>query len=93
MGEMKEVTLGAEMHQFEIGKPIEGELKEVKRDVGANNSNVYVVGDKTFWGTSELDLLLVNVKTGKKVSIELLDSDYKFPSGRRGKHFRVLAEE
>ncbi|KKK43108.1 hypothetical protein LCGC14_3168990, partial [marine sediment metagenome] len=38
MGEMKEVTLGAEMHKFEVGKIVEGELKEVKKDIGANHS-------------------------------------------------------
>ncbi len=92
MGEMKEVTLGAEMHKFEVGKIVEGELKEVKKDIGANHSKVYVVGKYTFWGTSELDLLLVNVKVGKKVSIELLDENFKFPSGRSGRHFKVLAE-
>ena len=62
----EEVKLGAEMHKFEIGVPVEGILKEKRTEVGKNESNVYTVGDKTFWGTSALDLLMSGIKEGAK---------------------------
>ena len=85
----EEVKLGAEMHKFEIGVPVEGILKEKRTEVGKNESNVYTVEDKTFWGTSALDLLMSGIKTGSKVRITLTDENYKFPSGRVGKNFKV----
>ncbi len=85
----EEVKLGAEMHKFVVGEPVEGELTDKRTEVGKNESNVYTVGEKTFWGTSALDLLMAGIKTGAKLRITLTDENYKFPSGRVGKNFKV----
>lgn len=85
----EEVNVGEEMYKFELNKPIEGKLKEVKEDIGANKSKVYYVGDYTFWGTSSLDLMMSSVKEGDQVRITLTDENFKFPSGRSGKNFKV----
>ena len=85
----EEVKLGAEMHKFEVGVPVEGILEDKRTEVGKNESNVYTVGDKTFWGTSALDLLMSALNIGTKVKITLTDENFKFPSGRIGKNFRV----
>lgn len=89
----EEVTMGAEMHKFEKGVPVEGTLVQVQREVGKNASNVYTVGDKTFWGTSALDVLMSKVKEGDKLRITLVDEAFKFPSGRVGKNFKVEVDK
>lgn len=89
----EEVSIGAEMHKFEKDKPIEGEFTDLRTEVGKNESNVYTVGDYTFWGTSALDLLMSGVKKGSKVRITLIDESYKFPSGRVGKNFKVEVDK
>ena len=85
----EEVSFGAEMHEFKLNEPVEGELKEVKEDIGPNKSKVYTVGEKTFWGTSALDALMQGVSVGKKVRLTLIATDHKFPSGRTGRNFKV----
>ncbi len=85
----EEVKLGAEMHKFVVGVPVEGVLEEKRTEVGKNESNVYTVGDKTFWGTSALDLLMSGIKQGSKVKVTLIDENFNFPSGRVGKNFKV----
>ncbi len=85
----EEVSVGAEMHKFEKGVPVEGILTDIRTEVGKNESNVYTVGEKTFWGTSALDLLMSGIKKETKVRITLTDESYKFPSGRVGKNFKV----
>ncbi len=87
--EYVEVNVAEEMYKFEVGKPIEGEYTEVKQEVGVNKSNIYKVGDLTFWGTSALDLLMSKVVIGDKLRITLTDEDYKFPSGQSGRNFKV----
>lgn len=85
----EEVKIGDEMYKFELNVPVEGQLKEIRHDVGTNHSMVYTVGDKTFWGTTALDLLLSRVKEGDSVRITMVDENHLFPSGRTGKNFRV----
>ena len=89
----EEVNIGAEMHKFEVNKPIEGKFTDLRKEVGPNESNVYTVGDKTFWGTSALDLLMSKVQVGQKIRVTLIDEDHKFPSGRIGKNFKVEVDK
>ncbi|KKK78857.1 hypothetical protein LCGC14_2839330 [marine sediment metagenome] len=89
----EEVKLGAEMHKFVVGVPVEGVLTDKRTEVGKNESNVYTVGEKTFWGTSALDLLMAGIKEGSKLRITLTDENYKFPSGRVGKNFKVEVDK
>ena len=89
----EEVSIGAEMHKFVVGEAVEGTLKQKRTEVGKNESNVYTVGEKTFWGTSALDLLMDGIKQGDKVRITLLDENYKFPSGRVGRNFKVEVDK
>lgn len=88
-----EISIGAEMHKFVKDVPVEGELTNIQREVGKNESNVYTVADKTFWGTSALDLLMSRVKVGDKIRITLIDEQHKFPSGRVGKNFKVEVDK
>ncbi len=89
----KEIKFGGEMYQFKLNETLEGTLKEVRTEVGPNKSNVYVVDEKTFWGTNVLDVLLEKAPIGKKVQITLISENHKFPNGRSGKNFKVLVEE
>ncbi len=90
----EEVKLGAEMHKFVVGVSVEGILTDKRTEVGKNESNVYTLKDangdsKTFWGTSALDLLMSGIKVDSKVKVTLTDENFKFPSGRVGKNFKV----
>jgi hypothetical protein len=84
-----EKKFGTDMYQFKLGEVVEGELKEIRENVGKNESTVYTVGDKTFWGTSVLDVLLADIPIGKMVRITMTDENYKFPNGRFGRNFKV----
>lgn len=87
------VELGTEMHKFVLNEQVQGEYKEVREGVGENKSHVYTVGDKTFWGTSALDLLMSKVTIGDRLRITLTHENYKFPSGREGKNFKVEVDK
>lgn len=89
----EEVKIGGEMHVFIKDETVEGEVKEIRENVGPNNSMVYLVGDKQFWGTSALDLLMSSIKVGNKVKITLIDDKHKFPSGRVGRNFKVEVDK
>lgn len=75
------------------GQVVEGELLEVRENVGPNESTVYVISTKNgveqYWGANALDPSMTSVKIGEKVRITLTDLDFKFPNGRRGKNFKV----
>lgn len=89
MVEWTEKKFGTEMHTFRLNEPVEGELKEIREEVGPNKSTVYTVGDKTFWGTNVMDTLLSDIPVGKRVRITLTDEAFKFPNGRVGRNFKV----
>ena len=90
----KEVTIGGEMHEWVKGKAVEGKLLEVAQDIGEYNSKIYKLETKDgkelrFWGASALDVLMRGIPIGTTVRVTLTDPDFKFPSGRRGKNFKV----
>lgn len=85
----KEVEMGSDMHKFELNKSIEGKYTEINKEVGKNSSNVFKVGEYVFWGTAELDILMSKVTIGQQLRITLLDENFKFPTGRTGRHFKV----
>ena len=86
----EEVKFGGEMHQFILDAPLEGVLEEVREDVGKNQSNVYKVSGKSFWGTTSIDQGMAAVEIGQKVRITLVDEAYVFPGSRRvGRLFKV----
>jgi len=85
----EEIKFGQEMHEFRVNEAVEGELKEIREDVGKNKATVYVVGDKTFWGTNVLDSLMSRLHLGQKIRITMVDDAYKFPNGRVGRQFKV----
>lgn len=89
----KNIEIGTEMHKFVLNEPVEGEYKDVQKEVGENKSYVYTVGDKTFWGASALDLLMSKVEVGSKLRITLVEENYKFPSGRVGKNFKLEVDK
>ena len=95
----EEVKFGAPMYEFKVGEPIEGKVEQIKEDVGKNKSVVYIVGDKTFWGTSSLDAAMdsanngTGIKLGQQVRITLTDSAHKFPNGRVGRLFKVEVDK
>jgi len=89
----KEVEMESDMYEFVLDKPLEGEYKQVRQDVGMHKSRIYTVGDTTFWGSAALDVLMDKVALGDKVRITLTDSEFKFPSGQTGKNFKVEVDE
>jgi len=93
MGEWKEQTFGTDMHEFKLNEPIEGEYKEKRADVGPNHSNIYTVGEKTFWGTGVLDMLFSGIEIGTLVRVTMTDESFKFPNGRTGRKFKVETKE
>ena len=85
----EEVKFGTELHKFRLNEPVEGILKEIREDVGPNESTIYTVGDTSFWGASALDPLMKGAKVGQKVRVTLVNEAKKFPSGRIGREFKV----
>jgi len=87
--EWEAVKIGGETLNWKEGDVAEGTLKEVREDVGPNESRIYVIDDKQYWGTSSLDLMMKGVNVGSKVRITCTDGAFKFPSGRVGRNFKV----
>ena len=86
----QEQKFGGEMHEFKLNESVEGVLEEVREDVGKNQSNVYKVAGKSFWGTTSIDQGMANVKIGEKVRITLVNETFTFPGSRRvGRLFKV----
>lgn len=89
-----EVTMTeTDMHDFESDKILTGILTEIKRNVGANDSNIYVVQtDKeltSFWGSSVLDNKLKDVFPGQEVRVTYLGKVKSEKTGREYKDFKV----
>ncbi len=87
------LEFGGETTSIQKGEKVEGKLEAVKEEVGKNKSTIYVIDGKQYWGASALDPLMSQVTVGSKVRIECTDDNYKFPSGRSGKHFIVAVDK
>ncbi len=72
---------------------IQGILKEVRHDIGQNNSSVYTLDTENgmfdFWGSTVLDTRLKNVSIGQKVRIRYEGIKTNPNSGREYKDFKV----
>jgi len=86
-------TSESETHDFELNPVLQGVLKAVKRNVGANNSNIYeveVAGKLvSFWGSTVLDPRLEQVSVGDELRIKYLGKKKSEKTGRTFKDFEV----
>lgn len=89
----EEVKFSNETISWNKGDVVEGELVDVKKDVGANKSTVYVIGEKEYWGASALDPMMSTIKVGERIRVTCVDDMTKFPSGRVGKSFKVEVDK
>lgn len=89
-----EVTMTeTDMHDFESEKTLTGILTEIKRNVGANNSNIYIFqteyGLTSCWGSLVLDDKMKDIFPGQEVRITYLGRVKSEKNGREYKDFKV----
>lgn len=79
---------------WEENKQLEGVLVGVKRNVGSNGSNIYIIeepdGNRVeFWGSTVLDSQLTGVLEGTEVRVVHLGLKKNPKSGREYRDFEV----
>lgn len=76
---------------------VEGVLKQVKTQVGPNESNLYILqredGDIGVWGSTALDGRMSEVKLGDTVKIVYLGKEKSEKTGRIYKAFEVYIDQ
>jgi len=81
---------------FDENKEIVGQLIKVKKDVGPNNSMMYVikVGMDTFdvWGATALDRDMEKVELGDDVKIKFVGMKLNPKTNRKFKNFEVFSK-
>ena len=92
-GEKTDRSFPEKGKELEVGQGIEGELLEIKSNVGPNKSNIYVLktkeGDKVgVWGSTVIDGRLDGVKIGQSIAIEYLGVT-KGKTGKNYKDFKI----
>jgi hypothetical protein len=78
-------------------KLLEGLLTQKKTNVGANNSNVYIIELKdkpgeivNVWGSTVLDTKLAQVNVGEEVRIEYMGEVESKKGGRKYRDFKLF---
>ena len=81
---------------LKVGDELVGDFIEVKKEVGANKSNLYLFatqgadsGEVAVWGSTVLDARLANLEEGDKVRIVYLGLE-ESKAGRQYKNFDVF---
>lgn len=86
-------TSESESHDFELNPVLQGVLKAVKRNIGANNSTIYEVESKgkliSFWGSTVLDPRLEQVSIGDELRITYKGKKKSEKTGRTFKDYEV----
>ncbi len=81
----------------EEGEEIQGQLAEIRKDVGPNHSNVYVIqtedGEIDIWGKTVLDQELPKIPIGTDVRIKYLGDKENPSTGRTFKAFQIWKGE
>ena len=78
------------------GDEIEGQLLEIKGNVGANNSMIYTLGVEnkpiTVWGSTVLDPKMLGVKIGDQIKIVYEGLGEASPGKNAPKLFEVFVD-
>lgn len=81
----------------ETGEEIEGMLQEIRRDVGPNHSNIYVLettnGLMDIWGSAVLDQELPKISVGTNVKIKFVGEKTNSGTGRTFRAFNIWIGE